>query len=112
MDWQAIAGLPTGVAIAAIAMFFYNQTTVKYLDERKEWLISLAAERKEWNDVMERLTDRYDMRLAAAIEAMTAIRDQMHALRGDIQKVFVSLEARLATLESRTRGTPGDHRND
>lgn len=84
--WSTIGSLSPGVAVGVLCLFFYNQLTVKYLDERKEMLQGLANERKEWNDKLERLLDRYDLR---AIESATVGRDitnQLHGLKGEIQK--------------------------
>lgn len=106
--WTALGDLTTGVAIAAIALYFSNQLTIKYLDERKEWLIALAAERKEWNDKLERLLDRYDLRAGVTIETGQAVRDQMHTLRGDVQKALGAIETRLIALDNRLRGGNSD----
>jgi hypothetical protein len=103
--WQALGDLTAGVSIGAIALYFSNQMTIKYLDERKEWLEGLALERQEWNNKLERLLDRYDTRLALTIETGQMLRDQIHNLRGDVQKALGSLESRLVNLDNRARGS-------
>lgn len=68
---------------------------LRYLEERKEMLQQLTAEREEWNDRLERLLDRYDARVQAAIVAMEKMSAEMHALRGRMQEYIVSIENRL-----------------
>lgn len=104
-----------GVAVGALCVFFYNQLTIKYLDERKEWLVGLQAERREWSDSLDKLIDRYDTRLVENVSSLRDAAAQDHALRGRLQEFMTNLDNRLrsienllATRDSRTRGGNGD----
>jgi hypothetical protein len=93
--WQTIGGLSPGVAVGVVCLFFYNQLTLKYLEERREMLQTLATERKEWNDALQRMIDRYDARSQATIVAMEKMAAEMHALRGRLQEFMSNVELRL-----------------
>lgn len=93
--WQAIGSLSPGVAVGVVCLYFYNTMAVKYLEERKEMINQVIAEREEWNAKLERLLDRYDARIQAAITAMEKMAADSHALRGRLQEFMASLETRL-----------------
>jgi hypothetical protein len=67
----------------------------KYLEERKEMINQVIAERKEWNARLESLLDRYDARIQAAITAMEKMTAESHALRNKLTEFLLSLETRL-----------------
>ena len=90
MDWQVLSNLSPGVAVGALIAYFYNTTTVKYLDERKEMIEAMAVERREWTTELQRLSDRYDARLIQAVEAIANINNQMHALRGKLTEFMLT----------------------
>ena len=68
---QLISEQTPAVALAILVLWFYPRLTLDYLRERKEWLDS---ERQ----MMQQLLDSYNR----GVEAMTAMRDEMHALKG------------------------------
>lgn len=88
--WQAIGNLSPGVAVGALCLYFYNQITLKYLDERKEIIAALAAERREWVANLERITNRYDERLVAVTEVAANVQNQLHALRGKLTEFMLT----------------------
>lgn len=103
--WQNIGDVTTGTAIGGIIMYFFNQFVSRVLDERNQWLQSVAADRKETSDKMERLLDRYDSRL---VENVTALRDaaaQDHALRGKITEFMVSMDNLMRSIDNKLRGS-------
>lgn len=93
--WTAIGNLSPGVAVGVLCLYLYNTMAVRYLEERKEMVQQVLAEREEWNDKLERLLDRYDTRLQSAIEAIAKINAEMHALRGKMQEFMTGTENKL-----------------
>lgn len=93
--WQSIGNLSPGVAVGVVCLYFYNAMALKYLEERKEMISQVIAEREEWNDKLERLLDRYDNRIQAAITAMEKMSAETHALRNKLAEFLLSLENRL-----------------
>jgi hypothetical protein len=87
--------------VGVVCLFFYNQLTLKYLEERREMLQTLATDRKDWNATLERLTDRYDARLLSAVTAMEKMASEMHGLRGRLQEF-------MSNVELRSRGSSGN----
>lgn len=85
-----LSNLSPGVAVGAVIAYFNNVMTLKYLDERKEMIEAQAAERREWTTDLQRLSDRYDTRLAQAIEAISDMKSQMHALRGKLTEFMLT----------------------
>lgn len=85
-----LSNLSPGVAVGAVIAYFNNIMTLKYLDERKEMIEAMAAERREWTTELQRLTDRYDARLAAVIEAVADMKIQLHALRGKLTEFMLT----------------------
>lgn len=98
--WQFIGESSPGVAVAVLCLYFYNVLTVRYLDERKDMLQGLAAERKEWNDKLERLLDRYDLRTTEFAAVGRDMINQIHGLKGELQKWMLN--------EGRNRQAGGD----
>lgn len=105
--WQVLGNLSPGVAVGVLCLYFYNQLTLKYLDERKEMLQQMVAERKEWNEALEKLLDRYDTRLQAAVDMAAKMGAEMHALRGRVQEFLTTLETRLLSIENRLSNKGG-----
>lgn len=106
--WQAIGNLSPGVAVGVLCLYFYNQVTIKYLDERKEMLQNQAIERKEWNEALRQLNQQhYDLQ-RLAIESMTKMGAEMHALRNKLTEIMASIDNQLRGLENRIRGGGND----
>lgn len=99
--WTAIGNLSPGVAVGVLCLYLYNTMAVRYLDERKEMVQQVLAEREEWNERLERLLDRYDTRLQSAVEATSKIGAEMHALRGKLTEFMTG-------LENKSRGAGND----
>jgi hypothetical protein len=78
-------------------LYFYNQFVIRTLDERKEW-----------NEKLEKLLERYDTRLQAAVETGAKAAAENHALRGKIQEFMTSIETRYITIDNRLRGAGND----
>lgn len=93
--WQAIGSLSPGVAVGVVCLYFYNSMAAKYLEERKEMINQVIAEREQWNARLERLLDRYDTRIQTAVSAMEKMAAETHALRGKMTEFLLSLESRL-----------------
>lgn len=85
-----LSNLSPGVAVGAVIAYFNNIMTLKYLDERKEMIEAMAVERREWTTELQRLADRYDARLAQAVEAIADMKSQMHALRGKLTELMLT----------------------
>ncbi len=102
MDWTALSNLSPGVAVGALCVYFFNNLVLRYLDERKEMIAGIIAERKEWAEEQQRLLNRYDARMVAAIEAQSNNASQIHALKNVITGLTLKFEAWLS------KGTAGD----
>lgn len=93
MEWLTSLGSMSPPAIAvALSIYFYNLMAQKYLDERKEMLQTLLAERKEEHEKLERLLDRYDNRVIAITDELARSRAEDHALRGKMQELLTRVE--------------------
>lgn len=113
--WQAIGSLSPGVAVGVVCLYFFNTMTVKYLEERRQMILDISAERNEWNAKLERLIDRYDSRVGAAIAAMEKVAHEDHAMRGRVQENILVQEKHamtiiemLRSLDNRLRGGGDD----
>lgn len=95
--WTALGEWSPPIAVAVLCLYFYNQFVIRTLDERKEW-----------NEKLEKLLERYDVRLQAAVETGAKVAAENHALRGIIQQFMNSVEAKFMALDNRIRGGGND----
>lgn len=109
--WTAIGQLSPGVAVGVLCLYFYNQLTIRILDERKEWV-----------EVLQRLLDRYDLHIQASVDAREKAAAQDHALRGKVQEFIgtvqnqymamqnqlVAIDSHLKEIANRLRGSGND----
>jgi hypothetical protein len=85
------------VAVGVLALYFYNQMALKSIEERREW-----------NEALQKMLDRYDARLISAVDATSKVTSEMHALRGKVSEFMLSMESRLAAMDNRLRGSGGN----
>ena len=86
---QLISEQTPAVALAIIVLWFYNRLTLDFLRERKEMLEALRAERKEWMDDERQRNHQLLDAYRAAIEAISSMRAEMHALKGKITEFML-----------------------
>lgn len=94
---QIVSNASPGVAAVVVVLYFYNQMVLKTL-----------AEQTERNAFLQKMIDRYDARLVAAVDAMAKMAAETHALRGKLTEFMLSLEGRLTAMDNRIRGGNGD----
>lgn len=104
VDWNTISNLSPGLAFGVVCLYFYNLMALRYLEERKEMLQAMAAERKEWNEALKQLNQQSVELLRAAVEAMTNMKNEGHALRGKIQEFITTVEARFVAIDNLLKG--------
>lgn len=95
MDILALLSEQTvSVALSIAIMWFYNKLVVDTLSERRELIEGIRAERKETlaevNGYIKILLDKNEQ----STKAITDMNNQMHALRGDIQKFIAATQRR------------------
>lgn len=98
---QLISEQTPAVALAITIWFFSNRDTLRFLQERREMIEALRLERKEWNDELRLITDRYDMRQREATESKMLIQAEMHTLKGQITTLILKVEAWMARDDRR-----------
>lgn len=90
---QLISEQTPAVALAIIVLWFYNRLTLDYLRERKDFLETLRTERREWLDGERQRNQQLLDAYRAAIEAIAAMRAEMHALRNKVQEFMTGGKA-------------------
>ncbi len=110
MDWASLVTLSPGLAAAALAIYFSNGLSLRYLEERKEMIQNIMAERKAWEASHLRLLDRYDARAEDNVRQLAIHASTIHTLKG----VITALNLRVETLQVRLEGwmTKGTDGND
>lgn len=81
---QLISEQTPAVALAITIWFFSNREILRLLQERREIIEALRLERKEWNDALQKITERYDNRQREATEAKMNMASEMHALKNKV----------------------------
>ena len=115
---QILSSLPAVLIPIALVVYYTNQNNIKWMQERKEIIEALAAERDEWNDWQRATTERFFAqqearfvaweRVAIRLEAMTeTIRTEHHATRSRIQELMSRYESIAIPKQPRT-GTADD----
>ncbi len=93
MDWVALTSLSPGLAAAALAIYYSNNLSLRYLEERKEMLENIVAERKAWEASHLRLLDRYDARAEESVRQTSILISTVHALKGVDTAMNLRVEA-------------------
>ena len=101
--WENLGDVTTGVAIGAICLYFFNQFILRVLDERNEWLKTVATDRKEWNEKLERLLNRYDDRVVENTTALANAANQDHQLRSKMTEIAGEIGNQLRALNNHLR---------
>lgn len=93
MDLTAILNsLPAALIPIALVLYFTDQNTKKWAAEKTEIALAILVERKEFLDTQQRLVERYDVRLIAAVEVMSKMVSEMHNLRGTVTEFILRLD--------------------
>ena len=100
---SAITGQSPAIVVAILSLYFLNKNYIESLRERREILENIRKERLEWMATMQRIADRYDTRLAAAIEAAADVKNQIHALRGTLTDFMLRIDPKWRNTQ-RTSG--------
>lgn len=87
----------TSVALALTIMWFYNKMVLDFLSERKELIEELRQERQEWLNQSQNNINRLFEIEHRNTDALTAMRIEVHNLKGEIQKfIFDSARKEVA----------------
>ncbi len=100
MDWMALTSLSPGLAAAALAIYFSNNLSLRYLEERKEFLAEIIAERKAWEASHLRLLDRYDARVEDTVRQLAIHASTVHTLKGVNTAMMLKIETLQLRLEA------------
>ena len=96
MDWASLTSLSPGLAAAALAIYFSNGLSLRYLEERKEMIENIIAERKAWEASHLRLLDRYDARAEDLVRNIAIQTSTIHTLKSVITALQLRLDAWMA----------------
>lgn len=96
------------MAVGVLCLYLYNTMALRYLEERKEMIQNIVAERKEWNESMRLLNSQYMDLQRLMIESVTKMGGEMHALRNKLTEFMMALDVQMRNLDSRLRGGGND----
>ncbi len=100
MDWTAFSNLSPGMFAAGLAIYYSNALALRYLEERKEFLAEIVAERKAWEASNLRLLDRYDTRAEESVRQLAIHASTVHTLKG----VNTAMNLRVEALQIMVEG--------
>lgn len=93
MDLTTILNsLPAALIPIALVLYFTDQNTKKWATEKTDIALAILVERKEFLDTQQRLVERYDIRLIAAVEVMSKIVSEMYNLKGTVTEFMSRLD--------------------
>lgn len=96
--------------MGVLCLYLYNTMALRYLEERKEMIQNIVAERKEWNESMRLLNSQYMDLQRLMIESITKMGGEMHALRNKLTEFMTALDVQMRSIDGRLRGGGNDQR--
>lgn len=102
---QLLSAIPAALAPIALVLYFNNQNTQKWMDERREIALAILTERKEFVTTQQHLLERYDVRLVAAVDAASKVSSELHRLNGIQTQFMLKVDAMGLQIQALSKGS-------
>lgn len=105
MDFtQFLGAIPTALIPVALVLYFSDQNTKNWMNERKEIVLAILTERKEWlqerKDTIER---QFAMQERTVLE-IAGMKAEDHAQRNELQQIKNEVGAVKLLVQERNKG--------
>lgn len=90
---QLLGSVPAALIPVALVLYFSDQNTKKWMEERREIVLAILTERKEWLQERKDTIERQFAMQDRTVTEMASTRAENHALRNALQANTTRIEA-------------------
>lgn len=105
MDFTQFLGqIPAALIPVALVLFFSDQNTKKWMEERRELALAILNERREWLMDRKDTIDRQFTIQEKTVLAIADMRTEDHAQRGVLQQLTNQVEGVKLQMQAANKG--------
>ena len=103
---QALFAQSPAVALALLIWWYSNRDILRLLQERRDMIEAIRAERDEWLEALRQVVADYKTDTRLSIEARVSVQAELHALRSKMTELILKVELLLMRVDGQK---PGKH---
>jgi hypothetical protein len=101
---QLLGALPAALIPVALVLYFSDQNTKTWMAERKETVLAILNERKEWAQERKDILERQFAMQERTVNEIASAKAENHALRNVMQQMVARIESLALLLQSYNKG--------
>ena len=101
---QFLGAIPAALIPVALVLYFGDQNTKNWMNERRETVLAILTERKEWAQERREILDRQFGMQDRTITEIANAKGENHALRNLLQQLTTRIESLALHIQALNRG--------
>jgi hypothetical protein len=101
---QFLGAIPAALIPVALVLYFSDQNTKNWMNERKETVLAILTERKEWAEERKAILERQFLLQDRTVTEIANAKAENHALRNVIQENTSRLESLSLHIQAMNKG--------
>jgi hypothetical protein len=101
---QFLGAIPAALIPVALVLYFSDQNTKSWMTERRETVLAILTERKEWAEERRVILDRQFAMQERTVNEVAGTKAENHALRNALQDNTNRLESLSLHIQAMNKG--------